>query len=169
MLRQILVPLDGSPLSEKALEYATSIVAPDGEIFLLNVVDMPAHPMSAETPHPVTSIGGFYNPWEPSPQERRTVENLESHMIDNAETYLRRIANRLRTSSLKVDIGVEADLSPAEAIVQTAAALQVDAIVIATHGRSGLSRLLMGSVTQKVVNAHPCPIFVIPVTNDVEN
>ena len=51
---------------------------------------------------------------------------------------------------------------PATVIVETAQKLHVDAIVMSTHGRSGLSRWLFGSVTQKVLAASCCPVFVIP-------
>jgi nucleotide-binding universal stress UspA family protein len=50
---------------------------------------------------------------------------------------------------------------PHEVIVETAKARKADLIVMATHGRGGLSHLLMGSVTEKVVRSAPCPVLTI--------
>jgi universal stress protein A len=51
--------------------------------------------------------------------------------------------------------------SPADEIVKVAAAEHVDLIVIATHGRTGLSHLVMGSVAERVVRTAPCPVMTI--------
>ena len=60
-------------------------------------------------------------------------------------------------------VGVEVHVGePANVIVETAERLKVDAIVMSTHGRSGLSRWLFGSVTNKVLSANVCPVYVIP-------
>jgi len=50
---------------------------------------------------------------------------------------------------------------PAEEIVRTAARVQADVIVLATHGRTGIKRLLLGSVAEKVVRYAGCPVFVM--------
>ncbi|MBZ0306650.1 MAG: universal stress protein [Anaerolineae bacterium] len=55
---------------------------------------------------------------------------------------------------------------PSETIVEVAKKLNVDAIVMSTHGRSGLSLLLLGSVTHKVLNTSACPVFVIPAKKE---
>jgi nucleotide-binding universal stress UspA family protein len=176
MLRQILAPLDGSPLSEQALAYAIDIIASDGKLFLLTVVDKSALPFLEYRSFtafvdllafPLASLA--QNPRRPGyplsclPEKPPPVQAIESNLISSAEVYLHRIARQVRTVSLTVEFRVEADLLPAEAIVQTASALHVDAIVMATHGRSGLSRLRLGSITHKVLNVLPCPVFVIPV------
>jgi nucleotide-binding universal stress UspA family protein len=162
MLYHVLVPLDGSRLAEQALEYAQSVVSPDGKITLMTVVETAQLPV----PEPaVQSTGGvaiFADPWAPTTRERQQTELIDARMLSDAEAYLERIASVIRTSSLRVETSVQPRVQPAEAIVQTAAGLHVDAIVMATHGRSGLTRWLMGSVTHKVLNAKPCPVFVVP-------
>lgn len=169
MLRQILVPLDGSPLAESALKYARSIAAPDGNIFLLTVVNLTDFPVSEDAPQRIKSSGGLFNPLEPSRKEAGAAPaTVGTHMLDAAEGYLRRMAQALQTATLRVEIGVEADVLPADAIVGTARALRADAIVMATHGRTGLSRLLMGSVAQAVLNEFPCPVFLIPASDGAE-
>ena len=56
-----------------------------------------------------------------------------------------------------------AEGQPAERILEQAEELAVDAIVMSTHGRSGVSRWVFGSVAQKVLSGASCPIFIIPL------
>jgi nucleotide-binding universal stress UspA family protein len=88
-------------------------------------------------------------------------EGLARQMRVQAESYLRQVAERLRGTGARIDILVQVGKA-ADVIVENAADLNVDAIVMATHGRSGISRWLLGSVTQKVLSAAPCPVYVIP-------
>jgi nucleotide-binding universal stress UspA family protein len=77
-------------------------------------------------------------------------------------SYLKRIAENL-TATSQLEVRYEFFTGePASIIVDRAKALNVDAIVMSTHGRSGFSRWLFGSVTQKVLNAMPCPVLVVP-------
>jgi nucleotide-binding universal stress UspA family protein len=162
MLYHILVPLDGSQLAEQALEYAQSIVSSDGRITLLTVVEIAQLPLPEPAVQSIGAVAILANPWAPTPHERQQAVLIQAQTISDAENYLQQVASRLRTSTLRVETSVQSRVQPAEAIVQTAAGLYVDAIVMATHGRSGLSRWLMGSVTHKVLNAPPCPVFVVP-------
>ncbi len=149
MLNHLLVPLDGSELSEVALEYAQRIIAPDGKITLLSVVDIPFSQSYYLYDVPVAVVP----------------ETLSDEKMEEAQRYTReyllRRAESLQAKGLKVDYLVETGF-PENAIVELAKLRQVDAIVMSTHGRSGLTRLLYGSVTQRVLNAMPCPVFVIP-------
>lgn len=150
MLKHILIPLDQSALAETALDYATKLTDPDGQITLLTVLVPPD-----------LTINTLYGT-EGLTQVAMDVEAYESaerQMRVQAEDYLRNIAKRL--SGRRVDIAVHAGRD-ADVIVEEAKALGVDAIVMATHGRSGISRWLLGSVTQKVLHAAPCPVMVIP-------
>ncbi|MCU0497519.1 MAG: universal stress protein [Anaerolineae bacterium] len=154
MLKHLLVPLDGSALSEDALAYARQIVAPDGKITLATAVEMPY--MMPDTLYPVYAMSfdaaGNY--------DREGVE--PNRLITLAENYLQNIAEGLfNTAQLKVEIRAQI-AEPASFIVQLARDLDVDAICISTHGRSGFSRWLFGSVTQKVLTAAPCAVLVIP-------
>ena len=56
---------------------------------------------------------------------------------------------------------------PASVIVDTAGQLHVDAIVMSTHGRSGISRWIFGSVTNKVLGMAECPVLVVPSENRI--
>lgn len=145
MLNHVLVPLDGSKLAEEALPHALNILAPGGKITLLSAVDVPEVPMY-----------GYYPP--------TTVPDYEAanqELLPQARTYLENIARQLGQDNIQ--IALEAQIGdPAEVITEAAGKYHVDAIVMSTHGRSGLGRWLFGSVTQKVLSAKPCPVYVIP-------
>lgn len=141
MLKNILVPLDGSELAERALDHATTILKPHGQITLVYVLDEINEPFNRYT---VTDM-----------QLMR--ENIE----ENAAAYLEKVGDRLRDEAFTTKRRVEYG-NPADRIVQVAAEDNVDVIVMSTRGRSGFSRWIMGSVTQKVLTAARCPVFVIP-------
>lgn len=148
MLNHILVPLDESELAEKALEHAKHILAQEGRLTLLTIVNAPDF---------VTS--GLY----PVPFEYQ-IENYESirkKRLEYAESYLRQVVENLRKGGYKVDHKLVVG-EPADCIVEQAKELGVDAICMSTHGRSGISRWIFGSVTQKVLTAAACPVYVVP-------
>lgn len=142
MFKHILVPLDGSSLAEKALDYAVQIVAPKRRVTLVSIVEIP----------------DVANTFHPLPANLTMVEeNLAS-----AREYLNRVAIELRQKhKLRVNIEVRVG-KPAEVITHLAETEFVDAIVMSTHGRNGIERFIFGSVTQKVLNAMPCPVFIVP-------
>lgn len=154
MLKHILVPLDGSQLAEGALEHAKNIIGPDGQITLITVIQAPEFP-----------IYDFY------PTPTSVVRDHESEFQDafpHAKEYLERIADDLK-AAMKVSVRIEIEAGDAaNAIVEMAEKLQVDAIVMSTHGRSGLGRWLFGSVTNKVMTVSPCPVYVIPNQHKAE-
>ena len=80
--------------------------------------------------------------------------------MDCAEDYLDQLAERFRTRSLNVQTRVVSHLRPATAILDDASAHGVDLIALATHGRGGLKRLLVGSVADKVLRSAITPVLV---------
>jgi nucleotide-binding universal stress UspA family protein len=145
MLQHLLVPLDGSPLAEEALEHAKNIVDPHGKITLVTAVDLPEVPLYGY--YPAVSTPDF--------------EAATHEMLPQAKSYLESVAKRIATDDLT--IAIEADIGePAEVITAVAVKYRVEAIVMSTHGRSGLGRWLFGSVTNKVLSAKPCPVYVVP-------
>ncbi len=151
MLSKILVTLDGSDLSEQALSYAKQIVPSTTELILLTVVDVPDFPIYTVYPMPITTPDPDYS----------TVLN---DMISNANEYLDKIANNLRLSGYRVKTVVKCG-EPALCILEESKEQGIETIVMSTHGRSGLSKWLFGSVTQKVLSAMPCPVIVVPGVN----
>jgi nucleotide-binding universal stress UspA family protein len=142
MLKHILVPLDGSALAEKALDYAVQIIAPKRKITLLCVIEIP----------------DVVNTFHPLPSNLMMIEeNLAS-----AKDYLERVAKQLREEH-EIRVNIETRVGrPADVINEIAEEEFVDTIVMSTHGRTGVERFIFGSITQKVLNAMPCPVFVVP-------
>lgn len=146
MLEHILVTVDGSELSEKALEAARNLVPAGAKITLLTVVDLPD--VSAYSMYPMSVSMDYY---------QDALSQAEKGAVD----YVEKIATDLRTYGYVVDT-VTATGVAADVIIERAAELKVEAIVMSTHGRSGFNQWLFGSVTQKVLSMTPCPVFVIP-------
>ena len=136
MLQRILVPLDGSPLSERALPYARSLArASRARIILLRAVEA----------HALTGRGRA---------KARVAAMAE------AETYLDAIAGPVREQGLTVDVAVPYG-GAADAIADEVALREVDLVVMATHGRGGVARLVMGSVADKIVRSARCPVMTL--------
>lgn len=154
MFQHILVPLDGSLLAEEALPFATRILKRGGKLTLLSVIQTPLPPVyEAFSYYGLTSArADAVNSFGTNPQ---TINR-------EVQGYLDRLADKLQEAhpihvETQVDVG-----EPASVIAETAEQGDVDAIVMSTHGRSGVSRWLFGSVTQRVLEARPCPVLVVP-------
>lgn len=149
MLKHVLVPLDGSELARSALDYALKLLGDHGTITLVTVLQQPEVPIYDFYPVAVST-------------QTKDYEATFAETLNRAQSYLKRLSDDIREQHhYHVSLEIEAG-DPATAIVEIAEKLKVDAIVMSTHGRSGLSRWLFGSVTQKVLAANVCPVFVIP-------
>jgi nucleotide-binding universal stress UspA family protein len=141
---RILVPLDGSPLAEQALEQATRLARVyDAEITLLQVV-FPVQ-LSVDPALPL-----------PSAYDQELTESCRSQ----AEDYLRGLSERLREHGVRASGVAVVGWNAADRILELARPEQTDLIVIATHGRGGLGRLTLGSVADKLVRAADVPVLV---------
>ncbi len=145
MFKKILVPLDGSQLSEQALPLATTLAeAINGEIILLRSLVL-VHMMLPE-------MAMEYDWSWPLDSE----DSSRGEVTD----YLTNLQNNLKRPDLTVRIlAVEGD--EASAIVDAAEVENVDLIVMSSHGYSGFTRWMLGSVTEKVLHSAPCPVFVV--------
>jgi nucleotide-binding universal stress UspA family protein len=142
--RTIVVPLDGSPVAEQALDQAYEVATATGaSLLLVAVVPEPDEFLAAEV--------GDIPVWM---LEDRMAETERLH------TYLQGQAARLMNAGLTVEIQVVTG-SPATAILDSAAETGADLIVMATHGRGGLQRLWMGSVALKVVQSARTPVLLV--------
>ena len=139
--KRVLVALDGSISSEAMLRFVLEIAGPlDMTVLLLRVVE-PLTPTIADD---------IYRP---------TLEDIEVRRRD-AEEYLAPIAAALRARG--VDTAWEVRQGrPAEEILAAAAESGVDLIAMATHGRTGLGRLLFGSVAETVLRRASVPVFLM--------
>ena len=156
MLKHVLVPLDGSALSEEALYHAEEILMPKGKFTLLSVIESPTDYDYSLVDIPSSVILG-----------RQYNEAEYQNIYTRVATYLERKAQKLIEKGYVVEYLVERG-NPANLIHETAAQRKVDVIVMTTHGRSGLSRWIFGSVTQKVISQMECPVLVIPGLHPVE-
>ena len=144
MYQRILVPIDGSATSERALQEAIKLAAGKGQLRLVYVVEE-AYPLDAE---------GFAVIDYAALQEavRKTGERSLAQAAENA----RRSGITAETALL--DLGGE---RVAGVIDNEALNWKADLIVIGTHGRSGLSRLLLGSVAEDVVHRASVPVLLV--------
>jgi nucleotide-binding universal stress UspA family protein len=140
MYQKILVPLDGSELAECVLPHVKAIAAGCGigQVVLLKVVE----PLAAGTAPEVV------------------FEVVQKTVMKAAEDYLTRIQAKLNKEGLAVETQILTG-RPAETISDFAQHNKVDLIAIATHGRSGISRWIFGSVADKLVRSSSAPVLLI--------
>lgn len=144
MYKRVVVALDGSPVAEAVIPFMLQIAGPlDIEVILVRV-NQPVPAMVADGAVPFT------------------VENPEEARLD-AEEYLKPIAAELRDKGVRVETQVRRG-QPAEEIVTAAREMGADLIAMTTHGRSGLGRLLFGSVAESVLRESRLPVFLMRVT-----
>jgi nucleotide-binding universal stress UspA family protein len=148
MLRHVLIALDGSDFAEKALDVAQRVMGPEGKVTLV---------MAVQTPEPPLYI---YPGADALNAIVTDAEEIRSEP-GQARRYLEHVGKNLQLAGLQVDVVVGAG-DPAPLIIDRAYKLGVEAIILTTHGRSGLSRLLFGSVTEEVLRDSPCPVIVVP-------
>lgn len=143
-IKRVLVPLDGSPLAERALEIAIDLSKLTGaELVLLRVVD-------------ALIVGSV--PMMPR-QPIDTYDIVEQRQRE-AYSYLREWCDRLHTENIPASCKVLIEPAPATAILDELTQANYDLVVMATHGRGGLSRMLIGSVADKVLRGADLPILL---------
>jgi nucleotide-binding universal stress UspA family protein len=148
--RNILVPLDGTVVAERILPATTALAKlSGGTLSLLRILG----PMFSATP----AAGMFGNPAGTMLVER--LQDVHTQLRNEAATYLKGVADRLRGEGFQVTTEVAAEDQPGVGILNHARA-PIDMIAIKTHGRRGLSRLVMGSVADKVIRGTTLPVLV---------
>jgi len=141
MYKKILVPLDGSELAKKALGHAEELAkAFDAEIILFQVV-------------PLMPIHGYTEMVEPPIMDEKSKQS--------AERYLTDLADELNKRGFKVTAGVKTGLQVAAEIIDFAKGKGVDLIVMSTHGHSGITLWVLGSVAHKILTRAETPILLI--------
>jgi nucleotide-binding universal stress UspA family protein len=149
MFNRILVPTDFSPPSDAALEYARDVASRFGaSLHLLHVVDDPYRAAFAAEVY-VPEVEGLR-------------DDLLTYSVNRLNERLQSSDSRELRATTTAVIG-----TPAWSIVQYATAHEMDLIVMGTHGRGGMSHLLMGSVAERVVRTAPCPVLIVRHTRAV--
>ncbi|HWP06441.1 MAG TPA: universal stress protein [Polyangiaceae bacterium] len=147
-IHRILVPVDFSEPSRRALDYAAELARPLGATLeVLHVAEIPAFVPSASLPEARASDLSLFA------VVRESAGRLLAQFVGEAAE--RGIVVR----ASRLELG-----SPAQVITQVAVADGYDLIVIGTHGRTGLTRALMGSVAERVVRHAPCPVLSVRPT-----
>lgn len=138
-MQKILVPIDGSEQAWEALDYAADEF-PSATIVLVHVID----PVEAGYSTTAT-MAGYSEAWYEQAQERAEdlFERAEEELSDQAtESY--------------TEVG-----RPSRVIVESIEEHDIDQIVMGSHGRSGVSRILLGSVAETVVRRSPVPVTIV--------
>lgn len=144
MYQKVLVPLDGSELAECALPEVKKLAGGGliGEVILLNVFEIDF--MGVPTTH----------------TRMVDINALRNAQLDKSRKYLEKIQSELSSGGIKVKTEAQ-EGTPAQTIVNYADANGVDLIVIATHGFTGMKKLMFGSVALRVLHDSHVPVLLI--------
>ncbi|MHB8772790.1 MAG: universal stress protein [Syntrophales bacterium] len=150
MYKKILVPLDGSELAECALNHVKKLFQDGlgGEIVLLNAV--------------VTDIPWReFNVSEVGPAEAFDYGAFVKTLTDKSKKYLTSVQSRLASEGINVKTETIAAGRPSLTITDYAQNNAIDLIVIATHGHTGMKKMLLGSIALKVLHESNVPVLLI--------
>lgn len=145
MFKHILIPTDGSPVAAKAIKAGIELAAEMG-----------------------ASVTGFYA-IEPPPThvygegylaERSLVAELERRAKETAQKSVDEIATAAKAAGVRCDTTIAKAVAPYQGIIDAAEKNKCDAVFMASHGHKGLTGLLLGSVTQKVLTHSKIPVLV---------
>jgi nucleotide-binding universal stress UspA family protein len=149
MFTKMLIPLDGSRTAEKVLPYARSLAGalklPVELVGVIDIAEMAAHVSATNS---------------------RFLDNIVEEGARSSEEYLKSIAKSF--SSPNVKCAVERG-KPEEAIIDRAAVDKGTLITMATHGRSGLNRWLLGSVAEKVLRGSANPLLLVRAPEEADS
>ncbi len=146
MYKRILIATDGSPLSDKAVQSGLSLAAlAQAQVVALKVV--PRYPRSYFE-------GGM-------PADLTDVKRIEQQWSDEAQALVDKIKARGASEGVGVKAVIAKSDLVAEAVIAAAKKHKCDLIVMASHGRKGIKRLLLGSETQHVLTHSHIPVLVL--------
>ena len=141
MYQRVLVPLDGSRVAEAILPFIEQIAGPlDMEVLLVRVVPLTSMDVAAMA------------------KEAQRGEPILKEL--DAQGYLEPLVASLKAKGVRAGARVRIG-DPATEIVAAAKEINADLIAMTTHGRSGLGRLLFGSVAEAVLRGSPIPVFLL--------
>ena len=146
MFKKILLPIDGSEISRNAALAGIKLAKDTGaEVVVANITQ------------PFSTLIGFDGM---AAAYAITDGDYEEAAQKEAKEYIKPILEHAETLGVKVTSVVASNYNVAEGVVNTAKEYACDLIYLATHGRSGLSRILLGSVTSKVVSLADVSVLV---------
>lgn len=145
MFKSILIPTDGSELSQRAVQAAMELA----QLHRARVTAVHVVPDY----HLLIAYEGAFDPV--------TEERIEQEAKTRAESYLAYVRARARDAGVDCDTVCETSDHPYDAILKTADAHRCDLIVMTSHGRKGLAAVLLGSETRKVLTHARIPVLVV--------
>jgi len=141
-IKKILVPIDFSDYSKSALKYAVNLSKNfNAEMILIYVVEPVIYP-------PDFSMGQI------------AIPSVNTEWDERAKQELDKLAKAEIPSGVAVRTLIKTG-KPFIEIIETAGELDIDLIIIATHGRTGVEHILFGSTAEKVVRKAPCPVLTL--------
>jgi nucleotide-binding universal stress UspA family protein len=153
MFEKILVPLDGSRFSNRALKYAVNLAQHYKASLVLVQIVHPIRPIPPVDPTGLTSPVATELTFEQA-------EDADRRNMSRAKRYLAGKVRGLKAKKLAAEYRA-AEGDPAELIILIARKAKVDLIVMASHGRGGFRRALMGSVADKVTRESGDPVLIV--------
>lgn len=144
MYQKVLVPLDGSDLAECTLSHLKSLIKDGsvGEVTLLNIVKIDI-------------------PWAEMENRQFDLNALREPLFAASRKYLAEVESRLSSQGITVKKESIESNRPADTITDYAKQNSMDLIFLATHGYTGLKKLVLGSVASGVVNQSSVPVLLI--------
>jgi len=144
MYRRIMVPLDGSELAECVLPHIEAIAQlSKASIELVHVIE----------PLELPTRGGIALSID-------DLKQIELHTKNDAESYLRGIVERLKLAGIKAHSKLLTGKA-ADSLVDYVHKSNFDLLIMATHGRSGISRWIWGSVAEKILHSSSIPVLLV--------
>jgi len=143
MFKNILVPTDGSELAEKAIRYAVTLAKEQGSKITALTVFRPFHVVTLE-PDMMTDTSAKYS----------------ERVAERAGKYLDAISKAAKAADVTCDAVRLEHEHPFQGIIDTARDRECDLIVMASHGRGGVSAVVLGSQTVKVLTHSKVPVLV---------
>jgi nucleotide-binding universal stress UspA family protein len=148
MTEHVLVPIDGSPRSEHALEYALGMGDVECTVMtIINPFDTDPSTIGLQSPTGIPGMPGYSEEWYEG--ARAEVEDLHAAASEQAAEEGVELAS-------EIDVG-----DPARRILRYIEDNDIDHVVIGSHDRSDLARILLGSVAERVVRRSPVPVTVV--------
>ena len=148
MFTQMLIPLDGSKTAEKVLPYARFVAGalklPVELLAVVDIVEMATHITAARASH---------------------LDSVIEDSVRHSQQYLRGIAGTFPGANARCTVEKG---KPEQVIIETAAADQGMFITMATHGRSGINRWLLGSIAEKVLRGTTNPLLLVRATEEAK-
>lgn len=157
MITKILAPTDLSDISARGVKYACNLARDVGaEVVIINAIK-------------VDELMSVFRQLQDSPSAQWNQANvLEGRLVDRHRQLLDEFVKQ-RVPEAGSDLNIRKVVAvgePYATLVDWAKKEQVDVIIMSTHGRTGIPRMMLGSVTEKVLRSSPCPVLAIPLPHE---